>query len=239
MDNPGYISLTRMKGLTDELRAIANNIANSATTGFRGESLVFAEVLEAAEVDGGAIAMSAPRAHITDPRQGGMTDTGGTFDVAINGEGFFQVMSPNGPRLTRSGAFATDAEGGLVTMQGYQVLDAGGGPIQLPPNARSIMIGEDGSVSADGALVGQVGLFDAAPGQLLREDGVNFRFDGEVEPAADSTIRQGFLEQSNVNAVDQMARLIEVQRAYELGQSFVTMEDERQRESVRTLGRLG
>jgi flagellar basal-body rod protein FlgF len=238
MDNPGYVSLTRMKGLYDELRVVANNIANASTTGFRAESLVFAEVLAPADVDGGALAMAAPRAHVTSPRQGGFTMTGGQFDLAIEGDAYFQIQTPNGPRLTRAGAFALGPEGELQTTRGDLVLDLGGAPIQIPPGVGDVAIAEDGSISAAGQLLGQIGVFAAAPESLLREDGVNFRFEGQVEPALDARVAQGALEQSNVSGVEQMARLIEVQRAYELSQSLLDMEDNRQREAVRTLGRI-
>jgi len=239
MDNPGYIGLTRMKGLADEMRAVANNIANSSTTGFRSEALVFAEVLAQAPVDGGALAMAAPRAHVTDPSPGGFTATGGNFDLAIEGEGYFQVLTPQGPRLTRAGAFLIGPDGAVQNAQGAALLDAGGGPILIAPDARNVLIAEDGAISVNGQPVGQVGVFDAPPESLLREDGVTFRTDAAPDPAPDARIKQGFLEDSNVSPVEQMARMIEVQRAYELGQSFLDMEDERLREAVRTIGRTG
>ena len=237
MDNPGYIGLTRMKGLGDEMRVVANNIANANTTGFRGESLVFAEVLVEAEVDGGALAMAAPRAHVTDAQPGPLTHTGGRFDMAIVGDGFFQIQTPEGPRLTRAGAFLTNADGAVVNADGHPLLDAGGAPIAVPPGTRDILIGEDGAISADGQQIGQVGLFTAAPEALLRETGTRFRLDGPPDPALGALVKQGFVESSNVSPVEQIARLVEVQRAYELGQSFLDLEDQRQREAVRTLGR--
>lgn len=237
MDNPGYIALTRVKGLADEMRAVANNIANMATTGFRGESVVFAEVVVAAETDGGSLSMAVPRAHITDPSPGSFRPTGGSLDFAIEGDGFFQVQTPAGNRLTRAGSFMQDADGGLVTRQGFPVLDAGGAPIMLPPDARSIHVAIDGTIAVNGEAVGQIGLFTAPPTSLLREDGVMFRSDGPIAEAPEGRIAQGFLEESNVNPVTEISRMIEVQRAYELGQSFLEAEDARIREAVRTLGR--
>jgi flagellar basal-body rod protein FlgF len=237
MDNPGYISLTRMKGLADELRVVANNIANVATTGFRAERLVFAEVLVETDTDGGNLSMAAPRAHFTDPSPGGFRATGGTFDLAIEGEGFFQIQTPQGPRLTRAGSFIRDAEGTVMTMEGHALLGTGGGPVQVPADAQAIAIGLDGTISADGRPVGQVGVFVAPPDTLLREEGVRFRATGAVTPAPDARVAQGFLEGSNVSPVAELSRMIEVQRTYELGQSFLDLEDQRVRDAVRTLGR--
>ncbi len=238
MDNPGYVGLTRMKGLADEMRAVANNIANMSTTGFRAESVVFAEVMEAARVDGGALSMAQPRAHVTDQSYGGLTPTGAALDLAIEGSGYFQVQTPQGNRLTRAGAFALSPDGEVVDKLGNRLLDAGGAPILIPPEAGKVRIAQDGTVSdALGQPLAEIGLFDADPNSLLREDGVLFRADGPVQAAEDSRLMQGFLEDSNVDPVIELTRMIEVQRAYELGQSFLDLEDERMREAVRTLGR--
>ncbi|SEA56093.1 flagellar hook-basal body complex protein [Rubrimonas cliftonensis] len=239
MDNPGYIGVTRMNGLADELRAIANNIANSSTAGYRAEALVFAEVLAEADVEGGAIAMSAPRAHYTLETGGAMKATGGDLDLAIDGEGYFQVTTPDGPRLTRAGAFTLSPEGEVLTPDGHLLLDQGGAPVNIPPGSGKIAIGPDGAVSADGAPVAQIGLFAADAGKMLRQDGVLFRIDGDPEPAQGAKVVQGFIEGSNVRPMVEMSRLIEVQRAYEAGQSILDMEDNRLRKAVETLGRVG
>lgn len=237
MDNPGYIALTRMRGLADELRVVANNVANLSTTGFRGERLVFAEVLVEADVDGGALAMATPRAHVTDTTPGGFAATGAPLDLAIEGDGFFQVQTPDGVRLTRAGAFSRSVEDLVVNAQGHALLDAGGAPVALPPDAVDIRIAEDGTVSVDGDPVAQIGLVRADPTSIVRLDGVLFRADRGVEEDVESRLMQGFIEQSNVSPVAEIARLIDVQRAYELGQHLLDLEDQRIREAVRTLGR--
>ena len=237
MDNPGYIGLTRMKGLADELRVVANNIANLSTTGYRAERLVFAEVLQAANVDGGALAMAAPRAHVTDEAPGGFRATGGPLDLAIEGEGFFQVQTPNGPRLTRNGVFSLSPEGDVINLQGHQLLDNGGAPLNIPGEAADIAIGVDGTVAVDGVDIARVGVFTTDAEELLREDGVLFRSDGVINEAPEARVLQGFIEQSNVDPVREMARMIEVQRAYELGQSFLDQEDRRLTDAIQTIGR--
>ena len=237
MDNPGYIGLTRMKGLADELRVVANNIANLSTTGYRAERLVFAEVLQAANVDGGALAMAAPRAHVTDEAPGGFRATGAPLDLAIEGDGFFQVQTPNGPRLTRNGVFSLSPAGDVVNLQGHQLLDNGGAPLNIPGDAATIAIAVDGTVAVDGVDIARIGVFTTEAEELLREDGVLFRSDGVVNEAPDARVLQGFIEQSNVDPVREMARMIEVQRAYELGQSFLDQEDRRLTDAIQTIGR--
>ena len=128
MENAGYTTLTRQSGLMREMRIVANNIANSATTGFRQEGLVFSEYVKS--IDGASsLSMGQGNARHTSFIQGTLTQTGGTFDFAIEGDGFFLVETPAGERLTRSGAFSPNAEGDLVTMDGFRVLDAGGAPV--------------------------------------------------------------------------------------------------------------
>lgn len=238
MDTSGYVGLTRQSGLLKELQAVANNIANISTTGFRREGVVFAESVQALEVEGGSVSMATARVRFTDDISGSMTQTGGTFDLAIDGPGFFMVETPQGERLTRAGNFTPNADGDLVTFTGYRVLDSGGSPIFIPPDAGEIGIAEDGTMSVNGRPIAQIGIYNVDdPQSLTREDGVMFKADGNALPAENPRVKQGFIEGSNVDAVTEMARLIEVQRAYELGQNLLDSEDERIRSSIRTLGR--
>ncbi len=235
MSSIGYTTLSRQSGLLYEMQVVANNIANSATTGYRSEGLIFSEYVKSAP---GEESLSMGRANIrnTSLEQGSVTQTGGSFDLAIEGDGFFMVETPNGNRLTRAGNFTPNAAGDLVTPDGYRVLDAGQAPVFIPGDAQSIAFGNDGTVSADGQQIGQVGLFlPEEDAQILREDGVMFRVEGETILAEDAQVLQGFLESSNVNTIHQLARMIEVQRAYEMGQSFLDNEDKRVRAAIDNL----
>lgn len=235
METAGYATLSRQSGLMREMRIVANNIANSATTGYRQEGLIFSEFVQSSP---GQQSLSMSRANIfnTSMQQGQLTETGGTFDFAIEGDAFFMVETPQGERLTRSGAFSPNADGDLVTMDGYRVLDAGRAPVFVPPDAGKIEVGSDGSLSANGRLLGQLGLFKPVEAHtMVREDGVMFRVEGEIEDSFDSKVLQGFLEGSNVNAISEVTRMIEVQRAYEMGQSFLQSEDERIRNAISNL----
>ncbi|MCB4456277.1 flagellar hook-basal body complex protein [Leisingera sp. McT4-56] len=235
METAGYATLSRQSGLIREMRVVANNIANSATTGYRQEGLIFSEFVQSSP---GQQSLSMSRANIfnTSMEQGQLTQTAGTFDFAIEGDGFFMVETPQGERLTRSGAFSSNAAGDLVTMDGFRVLDAGRAPVFVPPDAGKIEVGSDGSISADGRLLGQLGLFKPMDQHtMVREDGVMFRVEGEIEQSFDSKVLQGFLEGSNVNAISEVTRMIEVQRAYEMGQSFLQSEDERIRNAIKNL----
>jgi len=238
MENAGYTTLTRQSGLMAEMRTVANNLANMSTTGYRREGVIFSEFIMPVDDEGGSLSMAAAEVRRTDQRQGPIAQTNGTFDLAIEGEGFFLVDTPNGQRLTRSGAFTPNGEGELVNPDGYRLLDAGGAPIFIPPDARAISVARDGTLSADGNPLAQIGLYRPSdPLSLIREDGVLFRADGGFEPMEEAAMLQGFLEESNVDPVGEITRMIEVQRAYELGQNFLDREDERIRGVLQTLGR--
>ncbi len=235
MDAAGYVTLSRQSGLMREMRIVANNIANAATTGYRQEGLIFSEFVKTAP-DQSSLSMSQARVRNTSMAQGALTQTNGTFDFAIEGDGFFMVETPAGERLTRAGSFSPNAEGDLVTMDGHRVLDAGGAPVFVPPGVAGLSVAADGTLSADGQLLGQIGLFQpVVPLDMVREDGVMFRADAGVDPAQNATVLQGFVEGSNVNPILQVSRMIEIQRAYEMGQSFLETEDQRIRNAVKTL----
>ena len=238
MDNAGYVTLTRQSGLMREMQAVAHNIANLATTGYRREGLIFAEHVKRLEDGAASLSMATASARHTWDLQGTLEATGGPFDMAIEGEGFFLLETPEGERLTRAGAFRPNEAGELVNPDGFRLLDAGGAPVFVPPDARGYGLAADGTLSADGVPVAEVGLVRPVdPTTLQRAAGVLFRVEGEIEPVEAPRIVQGHLEASNVQPVSEIARMIEVQRAYELGQSFLDREDERIRAVVQTLGR--
>jgi flagellar basal-body rod protein FlgF len=235
MEATGYTTLSRQTGLMREMEVVANNIANSATTGYRQEGLIFSEYVRSSP---GQASVSMSRANIrnTSMEQGALTQTNGTFDFAIEGDAYFKIETPQGDRLTRSGAFSPNADGDLVTADGLRVLDSGGSPVFVPSDVASISVAADGTLSADGQTLGQIGLFRPTEAQtLVREDGVMFRVEGDIEETNQAQILQGFLEGSNVNAISQVARMIEIQRAYEMGQSFLETEDQRIRNAIKNL----
>lgn len=236
MDASGYITLSRQSGLLGQMDAIANNIANASTTGFKREGTVFSEFVTRTG-DGPSLSMGFGNTRVVDLQQAGISATGGSLDFAIEGDGFFLVQTPQGQMLTRAGSFTPGADGTLQTADGYPVLDGSGSAIFIPPDAKTIGVAEDGSISADGAPLAKLGLW--APGDpltLTHQQGTLFSASG-YQPAEGGKIMQGHLEDSNVDPVSEVAKMISVQRAYELGQSFLDREDDRARTVIQTLGR--
>jgi flagellar basal-body rod protein FlgF len=236
MDAATYTTLTRQSGLMREMQVVAHNIANISTTGFRREGVVFSEHVKRME-GGPSLSMANGNARHMDLRQAGLSQTGAAFDFAIQGDGFFLLETPDGQALTRAGSFTPNAEGELVNNDGLRLLDLGGAPIFVPPDAGPVALSADGTLSANGLPLAQIGLWQPTdPLKMTHQGGTVFASDG-VEPAAEATILQGFLEESNVNPISEIARMIAVQRAYEMGQGFLEKEDERMRGVIQTLGR--
>jgi len=236
MENASYTTLTRQAGLLREVSTVANNIANMATVGYRAEGVVFAEHVRALD-DAADLSMASASGRVISPQQGALEETRSPFHLAIEGEGFFLVQTEGGEALTRAGNFLRNAFGEMVTPDGHTLLDAGGAPVFVPPDAASVAVAQDGTLSADGQPLTQIGLWQPVdPTELTRRAGVLFDAPSGVEPMQEGTILQGRLEQSNVDPIAQIARLIEVQRAYELGQSFLDTEDQRVRDFLRTAG---
>ncbi|MEL7464234.1 MAG: flagellar hook-basal body complex protein [Pseudomonadota bacterium] len=238
MDNAVYATLSRQEGLNQAMRLIASNLANVSTDGYRGEGTVFAEWVERIPVDGGVLSQATATVRTTDFTQGGLKSTGAPLDLAIEGPGFFSVQAEGGVLLTRAGSFTLSPAGEIVASDGARLLDEGGAPLAVPAAAERIDIARDGTISADGAPIGRVGVSVVADlSTLTRVADTRFEPNGDVLPAGEAAaVSQGFIERSNVNAVLEMTRMIDVQRSYEAGQSFLRSEDERMREAIRVFG---
>lgn len=240
MDNAIYTMITRQSGLMREFSTVANNVANMGTTGFKAEHGVFSEYIRAIEtgasgLDGASsLSMGRLAAHASDLSDGGLRATGAPLDLALSGDGFFQVNTPAGARLTRAGHFMLNADRILVDPQNNPVLSASGGEIAIPQEATDIKIARDGTISSAGIEYGRVGVF-TAPVETLDRAGGNLWTAPNVDVLDEPNIASGFLESSNVNPVLEMARMIEVQRHYDAGQSLMDLEDDRIRSVARAL----
>lgn len=226
MSNSIYSALGRQTGLVQELQVVANNLANASTSGYKADRAVFAEYIVSAGAQAPSRSMGGLAGHAFDLEQGGLKPTGGQFDFAVQGEGFFALETDAGQRLTRAGHFQLSADGALVDANGARVLGQGGGPIVIPADASQIAVAGDGTISADGVPFDQVGLVIPI-GDMLRDTNAYFMAPEGFEPATDAQLVQGALELSNVSSVLEVARMIEVQRAYEAGQALLEREDQR------------
>jgi flagellar basal-body rod protein FlgF len=242
MDNVMYVGLSRQMTLQREIDVVANNIANAETAGFKVESLnIQTEPRSLPSSDGGQATINfALDSGVTrDFSQGALKTTGAALDMAIEGDGFFQVSAPGGQRYTRDGRFSLDAQGRIVDAQGSAVLDASGGEITLDTTRGRPTLGQDGTISQEGQVVGKIGVVRFASLSALSKDGRGaYRNDSNIQPqpATDARVMQGMIETSNVQPIVQISRLIEVSRAYE---SIARMMDQTADLSGQTIDRLG
>src|SRR5687768_11290637 len=242
MDNTMYVGLSRQMTLRRELDVLANNIANADTAGFKVESLmVAAEPRNLPAADGGrsTIQFALDSGVARDFSQGALMQTDSPFDLAVEGEGFFQVQTQGGLRFTRDGRFGIGRQGQLVNASEHAVLDAGGGEILLDPQKGPPSVGPDGTVSQRGEVIGKVGVVRFASLAALSKDGDGlYRNDSNLQPEAapDARVRQGMVETSNVKPVTQITQLIQVSRAYE---SIARMMNSTADLSTRSIERLG
>ena len=236
MDNVGYVGLSRNAGLMRQLNSVANNIANISTNGYRREGNVFAEHIKALDGRDPSLSVSTLSRRFVDLSPGDVTTTSNPLDFAIEGDGFFLVETQNGQRLTRDGAFSRNAQNELITSGGMRVLDDTGGAIVIPSQVKSIEAANDGLIFADGEPIGRLGIVTAEPAGLVREGGNLFRAEDGFDPVEAARVRQFAVEGSNVNAVAELAHLIEVQRTYEISQKFSKDDDERIDRTIRVLG---
>jgi len=227
LDSAIYTALSRQAGLKSELDIVANNVANASTTGFRREGAIFSEFSPRTGPRTESLSMVKLGARNTAFDPGQLSKTGGDFDFAIQGEGFFQIRNGDAPALSRAGHFMPNAAGQLVNADGLPLLDAGGAEITIPLGVTNVAVAADGTMSANGTPIAQLGLWQPVdPNDLTRIGGNLFAVEGDLEPAS-GQLRQGFLEGSNVNPITEIARLIEVQRRYESAKSFLDKEDRR------------
>ena len=243
MDNTMYVALSRQMTLRRELDIVANNIANVDTTGFKVETaMVRTDVSDKAKMIDGpkSLKFVLDDGVIRDFSQGTLRQTGGTFDLGLDGQGFFKITTAAGERYTRDGRFTLSPDGQLTNHSGDPV-SGEGGPIVVNPEDGPVDISADGTVSQKGERIGKIEVVAFDDLSSLSKDGDNLlRNTSNVQPVAATAARvqQGMLEGSNVNSVMQITRMIEVSRAYESMARTIEGSSELSRRSVERLGRV-
>jgi flagellar basal-body rod protein FlgG len=247
-----WISKTGLDAQQTQMDVIANNLANVSTNGFKRSRAVFEDLLyqnirqpgaqssQQTQLPSGLQLGTGVRSVATERNftQGNLQETGNSKDIAIQGEGFFQVLLPDGATgFTRDGSFQVDNQGQLVTASGYAIQPA----IIIPADATSVTVGRDGTVSitqAGSANVTEVGALQLAtfinPAGLMAK-GENLYVETSASGNANTntpgtngsgTLAQGFVETSNVNVVEELVNMIQTQRAYEINSKSITTSDQ-------------
>jgi flagellar basal-body rod protein FlgF len=247
MQNTLLVGLSRQVALGRELDVVANNIANINTTGFKAEGSIFEEFLNSnarADQTGNRVSFVRDRGTWHDLSSGPVEKTGNPLDMAIDGKGFLVVQTPAGERYTRNGSFQINNSGELVTSEGYQVLGEAG-PMKFQPTDNQVSISADGTISVrEGAAK-----TDSQRGRLrmVSLDAANVQKDGNSTfsvvsgtpaPTTTSRLMQGFVEKSNVRAVVEMTRMIEVTRSYTQVATMLSQQADLQRTSMSKLAEV-
>lgn len=260
MQNAMYSALFGALSNEHRMNSIANNLANVNTTGYKRDMLAFKDTMDlyahdhimepVASIrdkkffpDPQHISRTRIATSLTDFQQGGMKVTSAPLDMAINGEGFFKIDSPDGEFYTRNGHFTMNQEGIIVNERGWPVMSEGG-PVTIPAGTKDIVVAEDGRVFANGDEVGQIQVVTVDNLAMLEKQGSNlFRVrpgaeaeEMPVDPAR-TWVAQGFLESANVDAVYEMVNMIETQRQFEAYQKVMQTADAIDREANTKVGR--
>jgi flagellar basal-body rod protein FlgG len=247
-----WTAKTGLDAQNTQMSVIANNLANANTTGYKASRAAFQDLLyqnvqqvgaqstQNTQYSTGLSLGTGVRIAQTEKSytQGSVLQTGGTLDLSVNGEGFFQITQPDGSiAYTRDGSFSMDSSGNVVTASGYPLSPA----ITIPITAQSVTIGNDGTVSITTAgggkatTIGQIQLANFINVEGLQPTGNNLLIESGASGAPQvgtagtnglGTLSQGSLETSNVNTVTELVNMIECQRAYEMNSKAITTTDQ-------------
>jgi flagellar basal-body rod protein FlgF len=238
MQNASFVALSSQIALQRQMDVLANNVANLSTPAFKGEHVLFAQYLAQATPTE-RIAYVQDVGTTRDTRQGPLSRTGNPLDVALQGDGYLAVQAPDGTHYTRNGHLQLDAQGTLVTSQGYPVLGQGGQPVALPPGSDAVTVGTDGTVATDSGPVGRLQVVEfQQPQAMLAGAGGLYTTAETPQPAAATKVMQGMIEESNVQSVVEMTRLLNAARSAGTIKEMIDGESDRMRDAIEKLGKV-
>jgi flagellar basal-body rod protein FlgF len=222
------------------MAVVANNMANANTPGFKAEQMMFTSYLAKTKSDtspfGRTMSFAQDIGVLHDTREGPLTSTGDSLDIAIHGPGYYTVDTPAGPRYTRDGHFQLDSNGMVVTSSGYPLMQSNGNPIVVAPGESSITVAGDGTVSTENGQIGVLQVVNFPNEQLLQPlgDGT-YSTTQTPTPLPHANVVQGMLEQSNVQPISEMTGMLNILRNYEGVMNMIQSEHDRQMKAIDTL----
>ncbi len=242
IQNAQLIGLSRQMALQRQMDVMANNMANINSTGFKAEVILFEEYIMPVAADRTFPRGDQPLSYVQDwatmhdLAPGSITQTGNPLDLALSGEGFFALQTPQGERWTRNGVFEINADGVLVNQNGYPVLSSTGEQIRFDVEETDITIAANGAITSSAGNKGMLRIVEFANPQELARSG-DTMFEGGTPLDAESTaVIQGAVERSNVSGISEMAEMIRVTRAYTSLADLMNKQDELRRSAIQRLG---
>jgi flagellar basal-body rod protein FlgF len=242
MDTPGHIALSRLAAQSRNVEKIAHNLANSGTPGFKAGRMLFddwvAKSAGIARPGARDVAFVHDRASFRDQAAGKLTRTDNPLDIAIHGEGFFVIDTPRGERYTRAGRFTVAPDGRVTTSEGYALMDTDNRPLVVTEQDTNLTLAPDGSLSSQNGPLGRIRVVEFDDRNRLRPEG-EVLFAADAPPRAMETPRltQGMVEESNVEPIMEMNRLMAEVREFQFVSQFVEREGERQQSAIERLTR--
>lgn len=239
MENAVFIGLSQQMALKRRLDITANNLANVNTTAFKSEHPLFEEFLvERAHQD--SVSYVQDYGSYRDLREGEFTHTGRPLDLAISGEGYFTIETPQGTRYTRNGSFRLDPEGNVVTIDNNALLDENNRRITVDLQFQEVLFAPDGTVTTAPGQTQKISLVNFDNPQVLKQVG-NGLYDAEdfrPQTAVEATIMQRTLEKSNVQPILEMTAMIDIMRAYQSAQQLLDSEHDLQMKTIEEMPTL-
>ena len=245
MDTLNYVALSHQMALQRQMSVIANNVANMNTAGYKREDALFQSHLE--QMKSAPTRTARPVAFVIDQgmtrdlEQGEFTLTDDPLNAAINGDGFFTVLTPEGETAyTRNGKFRVSGDGFLVTSEGAQVLNAEGQPIKFEVEDTDLAIAQDGTVSSNNGVIGRLGitqfdnpyLLDKLGGTYMKGEG------GRILPVDQVHLKTGVIEASNVKAIKEVSHMTEVMRSYQSTAKLLERYNDIRKQGLERLARV-
>jgi flagellar basal-body rod protein FlgF len=236
MENVSYVGLSQQMALQREMDVTANNIANMNTAGYKTQSVLFLQYINKAQNGDEPLKQVMDYGMYRDMAGGSLKQTFNKLDVGIQGDGYFAVQTPTGVKYTRDGGFALNDKRELVTKAGYQVMGESG-PITIQADAAEISITPEGSVATEKGTLGKIKIVNFANPQAMKPVGENLLDAGKEleQPVQDARIEQGMIENSNVNPIVEMNKMIGVLRMYQAAQRMLLDDHQSQLATIQKL----
>ncbi len=238
METATTVALSRMVAQQRAMDVTAPNLANMGTPGFKAERTLFADWLSRqTNVDaprgGAVVAYTQDRATYRSQTVGSLSHTANPLDLAIAGDGYFTIQTPQGPRLTRAGRFGLQPNGTVGDSEGNALLDTTGQPVRVSPADTSIQVTGSGVISSENGRIGRIGIVQVADANRMQAQGTSlFSANTPTTAIANPHIVQGALEDSNVQPVEETTRMISELRDFQFVSEFVQGESDRQKSAI-------
>lgn len=239
MENISYIGLSQQIALQQQIDVTANNIANMSTPGYKAQQVLFNEYITAPK-DASQVHQSHSYGTYRDLTLGPLIQTSNKLDFAIQGEGYFVVQAPEGVRYTRDGGFSLNLDRQLVTKSGHVVFNDNNNPLTFPAEATEIRVSDDGTISSELGNIGRLKIVTFENEQALKNQGNNLYDPGDMveQPVVNRRVVQGLVENSNVSAVNEMNKMIQLMRMFQATQKLLQNDHDRQINMIQKLTRV-